>query len=148
MKRFVVRSGATLALLMALALPGCSGEGLLNSGDDQQAVFLVHKTPHANAMDALYEGSVDLDPQGCLRVESSGGVTVVIWPYGFNLRTRSGGLYVENADGRTVGQIGGDFRMGGGQVDAEHVDTYLSQADRTRAEVCHADKYWIANGMD
>jgi hypothetical protein len=146
MKRFFVRPGAPLALLVALALPACSGDGLLGSGGNPDAVFLVHKTPHPNGMDALYEGSVDRDPQGCLRVDADGGA-VVIWPYGFTLRTRSGGLYVENAEGRTVGRIGGDFRMGGGLVDAVHLDTYLSEIDRARAAVCHADSYWIASGI-
>ncbi|HEU4883891.1 MAG TPA: hypothetical protein VFT45_16645 [Longimicrobium sp.] len=145
MKRFVVRSGALLAL-MTLALPACSSDGLLGP---EATVFLTQKSPPGNTMDALYTGTVNRDAQGCLRTADDGAaVVVVIWPYGFNLKARSGGLYVEDAEGRTVGRIGGEFRFGGGQADAEYVDTYLSQSDRARASVCHADKYWIASGID
>jgi hypothetical protein len=147
MKRFVVRPGAPLALLVALALPACVGEGLLNSGGNPDAVFLTQKSPPGNVMEALYTGQVNRDPQGCLRAESMGGA-VVIWPYGFELRSRSGGLYVEDEKGRTIGRIGGDFRMGGGYVDAGSSDTYLSAADRTRAAACPTGSYWIVGNTD
>ena len=147
MKRFVVRSRAPLALLAALVLPACSSDGLLDSGENPDAVFLTQKSPPGAVMDALYIGEVNRDAQGCLRGESMGGA-VMIWPYGFKLRTRSGGLYVEDETGRTIGRIGGDFRMGGGYVDAGSSDTYLSAADRARAAACPTEAYWIVGGTD
>lgn len=152
MKRFVVRPGAPLALLVALALPACSkGDGTspaLNGGENPDAtVFLAQKSPPGNVMEALYTGKVTRDAQGCLRVDGEGGA-VVIWPYGFKIEARNGGLFVEDEQGRTIGQIGGDFRMGGGYVPAANADTYLSAADRARAAACPTESYWIVGETD
>jgi hypothetical protein len=147
MKRFVVRPGAPLALLAALALPACTpGEGTspgLNGAENPDGtVFLAQRSPPGAVMEALYTGKVNRDAQGCLRVEGEGGA-VVIWPYGFALEARDGGLYVKNAEGRTIGQIGGDFRMGGGYVPAGSTESFLSDADRARAAACPTESYWI-----
>jgi hypothetical protein len=152
MKRFIVRPGAPLALLAALALPACSqGDGTgsaLNTGENPDAtVFLAQKSPPQGVMEALYTGTVNRDAQGCLRVDGEGGA-VVIWPYGFRLASRAGALHVENAEGRSIGQIGGEFRMGGGFVPASHADALLSATDRARAAACPSESYWIVGETD
>jgi len=113
-----------------------------NTGENPDAtVFLTQNTPAQDVMEALYVGKVNRDPQGCLRVEGEGGA-LVIWPYGFRLEARDGNLYVKDADGREVGRIGGDFRMGGGYVPAiGHLA--LSDTDRARAVTCPSNSYWI-----
>jgi hypothetical protein len=152
MKRFVVRPVAPLVLLVALALSACSkGDGTspaLNGGENPDAtVFLAQKSPPGYVMEALYTGKVTRDAQGCLRVDGEGGA-VVIWPYGFKLEARNGALHVKNAEGRSIGQIGGDFRMGGGFVPAVNNDTYLSVADRARAAACPTESYWVVGETD
>lgn len=147
MNRANLRTRAPLALLLALALPACgpaegTSPGLSGNENPDGTVFLIQKAPSEAVMEALYVGKVNRDAQGCLRVESEGGA-VVIWPYGFRLAARDGGLYVENAEGRTIGQIGGDFRMGGGFVPAGNTAGFLSEADRARAAACPTESYWI-----
>jgi hypothetical protein len=146
LNRSLFRARAPLALLVALALPACAMDDEANpglsSGENPDAtVFLTQKTPPGAVMEALYEGKVNRDAKGCLRVESEGAV--VIWPYGFRLAARDGKLFVENAEGRSIGQIGGDFRMGGGFVPAGNTDTYLSAADQARVAACPTSHYWI-----
>lgn len=142
MSRSLLQLCARLVLLPALALPACTSPGLSGGEDPDGTVFLTQRTPPGAVMEALYTGKVNRDPQGCLRVETEGGA-MVIWPYGFRLEARDGGLYVENADGRTIGRIGGDFRMGGGFVPAGNASAFLSDAGRARAAACPSSHYWI-----
>jgi hypothetical protein len=147
MNPFVRRTHAPRAVLVALALAACAradGTSPARSANESpdETVFLTQGTRPEATMEALYVGKVNRDPQGCLRVESEGGA-VVIWPYGFKLAERDGGLFVENEEGRSIGQIGGDFRMGGGFVPAGNTAGFLSDADRTRAAKCPTEAYWI-----
>jgi hypothetical protein len=152
MNRSHVRAGARLACTVALALAACSpadgtGASLTGSNNPDATVFLAQNTPPTAVMEALYVGKVYRDEQGCLRVESEGGA-VVIWPYRFKLNAYEGGLYVRDAQGRSVGRVGGDFRMGGGYVpSASFAD--LSDADRALAESrCPSAHYWIVGATD
>jgi hypothetical protein len=140
-----------LATLAFLAAPACSGaEGTapgLGGGDNPAAtVFLTQKAPQDAVMDALYTGKVNRDEQGCLRTESESGA-LVIWPYGFKLAARSDGLHVQNAQGRSIGRIGGTIRMGGGYVPAN--SHFLSDANRALADTrCPSTNYWIVGDTD
>jgi len=52
-------------------------------------------------------------------------------------------LHIETGDGRTVGQIGGTFSMGGGFVPSATF-AHLSDADRASAESrCPSTNYWV-----
>jgi hypothetical protein len=145
------RAGARLACTVCIALAACSpskgtGPALTGNENPDATVFLAQDVPPTAVMEALYQGRVNRDEQGCLRVESEGGATV-IWPYGFTLESRGGGLFVNDANGRTVGRVGGEFRMGGGFVhSARHV--HLSARDRTLAETrCAGTSYWVVGEM-
>lgn len=147
MNRPLIRAGAALAVTVALSLTACSpsdetGASLTGGGNPDGTVFLAQNTPPGAVMEALYVGKVNRDEQGCLRVESEGGA-VVIWPYRFTLETRDDGLFVTDAKGRSVGRIGGDFRMGGGFVPSGGF-AHLSEADRALAQTrCPSTHYWI-----
>lgn len=57
-------------------------------------------------MDALFEGRVTRDDDGCLRLDTPDAHTVV-WPFGFSLAARDGKLVVQDAGGAVVGRVGG-----------------------------------------
>lgn len=147
MNRLPARAGALLACTVVLALAACAatedtGPGLTASENPDATVFLAQNVAPDAVMEALYEGRINRDEQGCLRVEAEGGA-VVIWPYRFGLEARDDGTYVRDAQGRRIGRIGGHFRTGGGFVPSlSHVP--LSDADRALAESrCPAAYYWI-----
>jgi hypothetical protein len=152
MNRTLIRAGARLACTALIALAACSpsegtGPGLTGSENPDATVFLAQNVPPTAVMEALYQGRVNRDAQGCLRVESENGATV-IWPYGFTLEARDGGLFVKDDDGRTVGRIGGEFRMGGGFVPAPGY-AQLSARDRALAETrCTSSSYWVVGETD
>ena len=93
-------------------------------------------------MEALFTGFVARDAEGCLRLESEDSA-VVIWPHDARLVGLGEIFHVQTADGRTVGQIGGTFSMGGGFVPSATFE-HLSDADRTVAESrCPSTNYWV-----
>jgi hypothetical protein len=152
MNRSLLRPGAALACTVALSLAACSpsedtGASLTGGDNPDATVFLAQNTPPDAVMEALYVGKVNRDEQGCLRVESEGGA-VVIWPYHFTLEARDGGLFVKDAQGRSVGRIGGEFRMGGGFVPSGSF-AQISEAHRALAQTrCPSTHYWIVGDTD
>ena len=147
MNRSIIRPLACLAALAACSGPEGTAPRLAGGENPDATVFLAQNAPPDAVMEALYVGKVNRDAQGCLRVESEGGA-LVIWPYGFTLEARSDGLHVKDAAGRSVGRIGGDFRMGGGFVPAGSLPM-LSEADRALAQTrCPSTNYWIVGDTD
>lgn len=142
---------ASTACIALLALAACSasergGPTLTGNENPDAAVFLRQREPARDVMEALYQGRILRDDQGCLRLEGAEPATV-IWPYGFTLESRPGGLYVRDAEGRELGRIGGSFRFGGGFVPS-HDYAGLSDADRALADTRCPGEYWIVGETD
>ncbi len=104
-------------------------------------LFLVQGAPQEASMEALYEGRIAPNPQGCIQTEGPSPATVV-WPYGFTLEDRGDVLEVKDATGRSIGQIGGSFRFGGGQVPSNGY-TFLPEPARTAAATRCPGDVWI-----
>jgi hypothetical protein len=145
MIRSLVRAVLPLACTLAFSLAACSsgdaGSALVGSENPGGTVFLAQNHPPQTVMEALFEGTVVQDEQGCLRL-SPGLSKTVIWPYGFKLEARVGGLYVEDASGRTVGRIGGSFSFGGGNINT-HEHASLTARDHVLAESRCPGTFWL-----
>jgi hypothetical protein len=110
-----------------------------NTGD---VLFLVqHETPLA-VMDALHTGRVAADGSGCLRIDGATPTTVV-WPKGFALDGRT----VRDERGRSIGRLGGGFRLGGGEVPLLHDGIPLSTEARAAAEERCPGRFWIVGDI-
>jgi hypothetical protein len=137
-----------LAILLPLAA-ACGGDpgpgpDLTGLANPEATVFLALKDPPGVFMEALFQGTVTRDANGCLRAEGSEGATV-IWPHGTRLEARGSALFVVDAAGRELGRIGGRFRMGGGYSQAAY--HYLSGADTERAQTRCPGNYWVAGSI-
>jgi len=151
MTRSLVRTAAPLACAATLALAACtSGDpvdpSLTGGGNTGATVFLAQSAPPGAVMQALFQGTVVRDAQGCLRLDSPQPATV-IWPHGFTLEARGGRLYVEDAAGREIGRIGGSFRFGGG-YSPTHDHLSLTPADHALADSRCPGEYWIVGETD
>jgi hypothetical protein len=104
-------------------------------------LFLVQSAPQEASMEALYEGRIAPNAQGCIQTEGPSPATVV-WPYGFTLEERGGELHVKDGAGRILGAIGGSFRFGGGQVPGGGY-TFLAEPARTEAATRCPGDVWI-----
>ncbi|HEU4558727.1 MAG TPA: hypothetical protein VFS20_12795 [Longimicrobium sp.] len=142
MNRSIIR--ALPACLVALTLAACEAKNRSPtlSQTDLPAVFIVQGAPATAVMDALFQGRVTLDAQGCLRLENTGDQHTVVWPHGFTLEERGGALFVKDAAGREVGRVGGSFRFGGGETPVLHQGV-VSEESRKLAESRCPGRYWI-----
>ena len=142
-----IRLAAPAACLLALAA-ACDSTSIdgpdLNNGHQAGAVFLTQENPQGAFMDALFQGRISLDDEGCLRAESAGGSRpTVIWPAGYTLHSNMGALRVKDADGDVVGVVGGRFSIGGGYGQGEFVN--LSPTERELFETRCPGVVWLAS---
>ena len=139
-------AAAALAVLAACSSADVQGpsEGpprIVDAVDD--VLFLTQSAAPSAAMDALFEGRVDRDAAGCLRLDLDDRHTV-IWPAGFTVAETAGGeLRILDGDGREVGRVGERFRLGGGEVTTLHEGIPMTEADRRAALERCPGRYWI-----
>ncbi len=142
--------GAVLVLIVA-AIASCSPTGdadplALRNQEPSEVVFLFQNATPDAVMQALFQGRVITDDRGCLRLESTDRHTVV-WPKGFTLEGVGAELRVLDGTGTEVGQIGGSFSLGGGEVPFLHEGVPVSPADRQRAHESCPGRYWIVGDV-
>ena len=137
-KAFLVLSTLLAACSAADSPTEIGGDGLVFLSLNADPALLSQNAPPLAVMDALYEGRVSADANGCIRLESSDRHTV-IWPYQFKLS----GNAVLDADGRTIGTLGGQFKFGGGEVASLENIAIISDADRARAQARCPGRFWI-----
>lgn len=112
---------------------------------EQGVLLLTQNVVQEVTMDALYEGTVTADADGCLRLDGPSPVTVV-WPMGYSLEREGGELRITDASGAPVGVLGGDFSLAGGEV-AELLDAMgFTAEDRALAEARCPGDYWVVAG--
>lgn len=138
-------STVTITIILAAAA-GCAadpGVGPTLSGDENPlAVTFVAQVDQTTSMEALYHGVVSRDASGCLRAEGFGQRTV-IWPEGWKLEVRGEALFVRDATGSEVGRIGGQFRLGGGEIPGVEYAS-LSASDAQLLQTRCPGSYWLA----
>jgi hypothetical protein len=106
-------------------------------------IFVAQNVVPVAVMEALFEGRVIADAAGCLRFDSPDPATIV-WPKGFTISESAGTMIVRNDAGRQIGQIGGSFRLGGGELSLVQD---VSDADRQRLESSCPGRYWIVGDV-
>jgi len=145
--RSVARAG--MASAMSLAVAACSSSVI---GPPDNATFQIQSTAGVLfmtqnvvqdfVMDALFQGPVIVDDDGCLRLEDPERPTVV-WPWGFTAQITDAEISIRDQEGTEVGQVGESFALGGGIV-PELLDSLgFSQEDRDLATNACPGSYWI-----
>ena len=124
----VADAGYTLPPMIAVEpidpnnIPESNSGGLTEySSSNGRTLFFPRQAPAVGGMDALLEGTLFLDDNGCLRVQQESTLNealVVIWHYDFSLEITGEEIAVLNGDGETVGRVGEWTRMGGGESGA------------------------------
>lgn len=113
---------------------------LISSVDD--AYFIRQLEKPGAVMEALFQGRVVKDRNGCLRLQPPTAATV-IWPFGSTLEVRSEGEWVVGADGRDIGKIGSSFRFGGGVVPIPHGGIGFHEPRITEIRTRCPGRFWI-----
>lgn len=86
------------------------------TGPDGETIYLPRQAPTGVGMDALIQGTLRLDENGCLRLEAGDEAILVVWPYDFSLRVEGDTVEVLNGAGEVVGRVDQDLSMGGGNA--------------------------------
>lgn len=82
---------------------------------DGRIVYFPKQAPVNVYMQALLEGTLVLDANGCLRVDGGPGfMPLVLWHYDFEARILEDSVEVLNGAGQVVARTGEPVRMGGG----------------------------------
>lgn len=144
-----VMTGIVVAAAL-LATSACSSssptelttETTLDVQETAGVVFMTQNVVQDAIMDALFQGEVVVDEAGCLRAGDASGATVV-WPAGYQVENLLGEIWIRDADGDVVGQVGASFSLGGGEVPYLLESLGFSQEDRDLAETRCPGKYWI-----
>lgn len=141
----------TLMVGITMVLGACSDPASPGSGSPNLQVLsadgvklITQNLVTTDEMNALFEGPVVVDGQGCIRLDSEDDATV-IWPHGFTLEPTIEGFVVRDEAGGTVGRLGDDFSLGGGEVPSLTDAMGFTDADRALAEEHCPGRYWIVS---
>ena len=91
-------------------------------------------------MEALLSASLDVDAEGCVYGQSSGGRVTLVWPEGYTVRGDSTSVGVLDAGGKVVARSGMALAIGGGAV--ESVDDAWGEQD------CATDSLWMVGEVN
>lgn len=110
--------------VVALVLTACSNnqEKFQLISDEGSNQVIPVRTDEASGFDALLEGKLAIDGEGCLGILSApSGFSPVIWPLGTEIE--QGIISIKEKDPRTV-VIGEDIYLGGGslKISSEDLD--------------------------
>ena len=140
-----MRSRVTVPLILAAATLGaCEFIGLDDNNDG--ALFITQSAPQAAVMQALYVGAVTREGD-CYRLAGDPAGHTVVWPHGFRLAGPKKDMVMTDA-GKVIGQIGGEFRLGGGEVETLWEGGPVANPARQAALTTCPGRYWLVGETD
>lgn len=110
--------GATAALTMTLC--GCSSmsPAPVPSATASPALRIVTSdVPNLSGMEALLEGTLAVDSDGCVHARTEGGAVTLVWPQGYTVRGDAASFEVLDASNTQVIDSGSTLAIGGGVAD-------------------------------
>lgn len=110
------------------------------SSDGVPGVLFPGRPPGGVDMMSEIRGGLVLDGRGCLRVNSGGTDSVVIWPAGFGIEGSGRNVRVLDGEGEIVARVGRAIYMGGGQASPVGVAGLTRRELRERCP----GPFWIA----
>jgi hypothetical protein len=124
-----------LAILPVLVI-GCTG----NAGDKTQPepYFPVQKQVEPVVLNLALQGNLVLD-NGYLRVLGN----LIIWSYGYSLKTEGREIWVINEKGQPVVRVGDEVRIGGGVIPGSWAEEKMGHP---LPEGCEGP-FWLAGGV-
>jgi len=128
-------------------LAGCDSASPVDAGPDEPVLFLTQSAPPTSVLEALFQGRVEVDQAGCLRLGSDPDGPTVVWPFGSRLVREKTGLVVRGPDGSDFVRIGENVRLGGGEVSDLRSLGILPEAMLTAALNRCPGVFWLAGEL-
>ena len=126
-------------VILTLVFFSCSQVGKpkgVTMESEQNINVLTLKETQSASMEALTQGTLALDSNGCLKV----GANTIIWPYGFTLGKQKNAIY--NTAGNIVAKVGDHIQISGGgcaNCSKEHIKKLIGNSTN---DICGSN-YWI-----
>jgi len=111
-----------------------------------EAIVFPVQNPVNSVMEALLKGTLNRRER-CLYVSSKNAKSSIlpIWPEGFSYESKDGSIWVLDAEGTKVAEVGSPVSMGGGL--RGEGEAPLSSELMERVESCEGP-YWIVGEID
>jgi hypothetical protein len=100
--------------------------------------FPVQKEFQTTVLTSLIQGKLVLN-NGYLRVYDE----LIIWPYGYSLKTEGKEMWVINEKGQPAARVGDEVGIGGGEIPADFAEEKIGHP---LPEGCEGP-YWLAGGF-
>jgi hypothetical protein len=107
--------------------------------------FPVAAQPESTYPSALITGKLVVDGD-YMRVKSGwffAKGSLLIWPYGYSLKTADGKISVVDKDGQVVAAVGDEAKFGGGAIPLETVEKYVGKSLPANCP----GPYWLVSGV-
>lgn len=136
------RTGVVIAFagtLVAFAgtLVACSPSPIPTPSPELRIVTSNSSEP--SGMEALLNGSLTVDDEGCVLAQTSGSKVTLVWPHGYSVRGDSASYEIIDRNGEVVAKSGEELAIGGGGSD-EPDDSWGNAG-------CVAGDIWIVGGV-
>jgi hypothetical protein len=119
--RFAMTSALGAAVMLVATVGGCSADPPTPtpSPPAPSPVLRVVTTdfPDLSGRQALLEGTLTADDDGCVHAKTSGDLVALVWPRGYTVAGDPGSFEIRNAQGDVVARSGSPLSMGGGVTD-------------------------------
>ena len=135
-----------LATALVVGIGACEPSPV-DAGPDDALLFLVQEVRPATQMEALYQGRVDVDQEGCFRLSDDPDRHTVVWPFGHTLGRDQASLVFLDGTGREVGRVGHLLRLSGGEVTDLGATGLVSPALVAAATARCPGRFWLTGDV-
>jgi len=81
---------------------------------DAELRIVTNHTPEPSGMEALLNGSLATDDEGCVFAQTRDTRVTLVWPDGYSVRGDSASYEVVDGDGVVIAKSGEELAIGGG----------------------------------
>jgi len=139
-------SGAAVLSAACAALGACGQDATGPSDRFRPYVFLTQPHDLGFYPEALFQGVVSVDTEGCIRLTGpEPDNSTVVWPAGATIERSGHAPRVLDRHGVEIGTLGGGFTLGGGHTPNLAAITDLSEAEMDTVRTRCPGLFWLVS---
>lgn len=113
----------TVVVALAMALSACTSATPSHTGAADSVRLATSNSAQLSGMEALLEGTLKIDANGCVIAETEGGPVALVWPKGYSVTGDAKFFDVLDTDNNVVASSGENVSLGGGGGSASSAKT-------------------------
>ena len=120
---FVVIAVFAVVLLILFNYSKRSSQVIAPTAKATSLFFPTQKAPQTIVMQALLVGRLSKEGN-CIKVNEN----LIVWPYGFSVKEEKNAIKIFNNKGQLIAMVGDTVKLGGGQVEANQINSEYQNA--------------------